>query len=74
MTMTLISPEIKALAGAALYAAAAATGGLAATVTAVHTIVTNEPAAVVRAAEDIWFNAEAGAVVYVQGLQNRLLP
>ncbi|HLK23302.1 MAG TPA: hypothetical protein VKT30_01445 [Caulobacteraceae bacterium] len=72
--MTLVSPQIKTLAGAALYALAATTGGFAATLTAVNTILTREPSAVVRAAEDVWFNVEASAVVYVQDLENRLLP
>ncbi len=72
--MTVISPHLKALAGAALYTAAAAVAGLAASATAVNTIVTYEPKAVVSAVEDVWFSAEADAVVFVSELQNRLLP
>ena len=72
--MTVITPQLKGLASAALYAVATAAAGLTASYTAVHTIVTNEPNAVVAAAEDVWFNAEARAIVVVDDLQNRLLP
>lgn len=72
--MTVISPQLRALAGAALYSVAAAAAGLAASYTAVKTVVTAEPSAVVAAAEDLWFNAEADVVVVLSDLQNRLLP
>jgi hypothetical protein len=72
--MTVVLPHLKALAGAALYSLAVAGAGLVASATAVHAVVTREPAAVVTAAEDLWFNAEADAVVLVRDLQARLLP
>ena len=72
--MNLLIPHLRALAGAALYSLAAAVAGLFASASAVHTVMSQEPHVVVAAAEDVWFNAEARAIVVVNELQNRLLP